>query len=280
MKPLKCSRSHHNLSLAILLAGTAFAAGACTSAEDDQAPPTDAPVTTPVPDEPSDGNALGTWAMRRVFSANTQIEIIGVVTNTSVSYSLVTLTGDGATRTAVDHPCAIALESSNPLAKPSLAAAYVEGLPSETIEGAFSEGALTLTPAPNVQGASLANPAADPMPTEPTDATVRDDDGDGNPGITVYLQVTGLGAQQLYVAQRLIASWRATTVGEDLIQGVIDIDNYEQIVLGASNALFDSDAPIVANPTGNTFTLARVDDTFSCADLRAADEAALFGARP
>ncbi len=264
--------------LALTLAATT-ASAACGTTEDAAPQPDAPPVTNPIPDNPTGGDAIGSWAMRRIYSANAQVPVVGVVTTTSISFSRLTVTADGTARTATDDLCNIVLESSSSLATPSLIPAYIASMPNEVATGALVDGALTLTPPPSIQGAVLVNPATDALPTTASDARVQDQDDDGLPGITVNLQVTGLGAQKLYIVQRLVASWVAQSVGTNRIEGLVDVDAYDQVTIGASNSLFDSDEPVVLNENGNTFTMVRVDAGFTCADLNAAGEADLFGDR-
>ena len=102
---------------------------------------------------------------------------------------------------------------------------------------------------------------------------------DGNPGITVLLQITGLGVVEVYVAQRNEATLRSDSLGDDRIAGALDTARFEQTTLGASNPLFGGATTPVVNPDDTRFTLVRVAAGATCDDVLAQDETTLFGPR-
>ena len=67
-----------------------------------------------------------------------------------------------------------------------------------------------------VVGADLADPANDPLPTEPTDPAVADEDGDGNPGVTMVAVVPAMICQdeveELYICLRTAATLSGTSL--------------------------------------------------------------------
>lgn len=85
-----------------------------------------------------------------------------------------------------------------------------------------------------VFGASLANPATDPLPSLEGGAWT-DDDGDQNPGVTLYAQtVTCTSAQKLFVALRATGILAGTVQTPDVISGLAQI-TLEDSVLGYSD---------------------------------------------
>lgn len=113
---------------------------------------------------------------------------------------------------------------------------FLDAVPAPPRSGTLSEavtGATFSTPAMvDVIGADLADPAHDPLPTDPEDPTVEDSDGDGNPGATVVVTHSALGAGDLYIAQRGTFTYEGVVLNGDRIEGYIAYDP-DQTVLGA-----------------------------------------------
>ena len=220
------------------------------------------------------GDPVGEWALRRVLATTADAPIVGATTT-----SRVTITADGAAFPMIDDVCGVALESSSALAVPSLHPDYPATIATKTVTATLSGGNLVVPLGIDVTGAELGDPDGDPLPTDPDDDVVRDEDGDGDPGLTVYLQVTGLGVVEVYVAQRSESTLRSTSLGDDRISGALEMARFEQSTLGASNQLFAGQNAIGVEDDASRFVLARVDAAWTCADVLAQDELTLFGPR-
>jgi len=95
-----------------------------------------------------------------------------------------------------------------------------------------------------VLGASLANPATDPLPSIDAGAGATDDDNDGNPGVTLVAQVvTCTSLQELYVALRATGVLSGTVETPDLIKGYAQI-HLNESVLGYSDPCLAAAAAI------------------------------------
>jgi hypothetical protein len=134
---------------------------------------------------------------------------------------------------------------------------------------------------PTPVGIRLDDPFNEPLPTDPNDPRIVDDDGDGQPGITVRIEVTPELVGELYIARREIFAYEAFLTEPDLITGVVT-DDSEQLVIGASDPVFASSP---ANwrqhpdPAKNPIILRRVDADWDCERL-AAERDALFPPTP
>ncbi len=82
-----------------------------------------------------------------------------------------------------------------------------------------------------VFGASLANPATDPLPTMDS-GVATDDDGDGLPGVTLIANtiVCSVNPQKLYVALRVSGELGGTVQTPDIITGLAQIHLDESVV--------------------------------------------------
>jgi hypothetical protein len=119
-----------------------------------------------------------------------------------------------------------------------------------------------------VQGATLADPVNDALPTDPSDPAVTDQDQDGNPGITIKLG--GIVSGDLYVVQRQTSELTGIAVSSDRIEGHYGFTSEQNVlasnpsslkVLAAQTAITDS------NLCASTFAMVRVQAASTCADL-------------
>ncbi len=134
---------------------------------------------------------------------------------------------------------------------------------------------------PTPVGIRLDDPANEPLPTDPNDPRIVDDDGDGQPGVTVTIRVTDELSGELYIARREIFAYEAFLTDPDTIEGLVT-DESEQLVIGASDPIFaSSDANWEQHPDleKSPLILRRVDDTWDCDRLRA-ERDALFPPTP
>ncbi|MBI1320785.1 MAG: hypothetical protein GC168_17815 [Candidatus Hydrogenedens sp.] len=72
-----------------------------------------------------------------------------------------------------------------------------------------------------------------PLSMDPNDPLINDDDGDGKPGLTVYLKLYGLIDGEIYIARREIFENDMTLYSDGSLRGTVT-DSSEQLVVGAS----------------------------------------------
>jgi hypothetical protein len=129
-------------------------------------------------------------------------------------------------------------------------------------------------------GIRLDDPANEPLPTDPNDPRIVDDDGDGKPGITVTVGANGAVGGELYLARREIFAYDMVQDGPDSMRGTVT-DSSEQLVIGASvPALASTTAwEQVADLSLSPIVLVRVGDDWDC-DRLSAEIDTLFEAPP
>jgi len=134
---------------------------------------------------------------------------------------------------------------------------------------------------PTPVGIRLDDPATEPLPVDPADPRIVDDDGDGKPGITVTVRVSDDLAGEVYLARREIFAYEASLVEPDLLSGTVT-DRSEQLVIGASDPAFaTTGGDFVQHPdlTKSPILLRRVGPDWDC-DRLAAERDRLFPPTP
>ncbi len=125
---------------------------------------------------------------------------------------------------------------------------------------------------PTPVGIRLDDPFNESLPTDPADPRIVDDDGDGNPGVTVDIFVADGLTGQLFLARREIFAYNAELVEPDLMTGTVT-DRSEQLVIGASDPVFavsGSGWTQYPDLSKSPIILKRVDDDWDCERLRRA----------
>ena len=123
-------------------------------------------------------------------------------------------------------------------------------------------------PTPTGIGIEFADPANDALPTDPNDPRTVDDDGDGNPGITVHIKVTEEFQGDLYIARREIFQYEVTQQKNLSMIGTVT-DNSEELIIGASNPIFITRAEWIQVPDLNKspIVLVPVEQSWDCEKL-------------
>ena len=72
-----------------------------------------------------------------------------------------------------------------------------------------------------------------PLSMNPNDPLIRDDDNDGQPGVTVFVKLFGLIEGEIYLARREIYEYTVALSSDGSLRGDV-VDDSEQLVIGAS----------------------------------------------
>ena len=133
---------------------------------------------------------------------------------------------------------------------------------------------------PTGVGVDLENPAKDPLPTDPNDPRIADDDKDGKPGVTARIVVSPEIQGEIYLARREIFAYDVDEQRDGSLTGVVE-DRSEQLVVGASNPIFVAQDPWTQHPdrSKSPIILRPVKRSWDCDRLRA-ERDALFPPTP
>jgi hypothetical protein len=108
-----------------------------------------------------------------------------------------------------------------------------------------------------------------PLSTDPNDPLINDDDSDGKPGVTVFVELFGLIDGEIYLARREIFQNDLTLYSDGSLRGTV-VDDSEQFIVGASLAILNApnDPDQWDDPGLNPIILIPVpDDLDSCEAL-------------
>ncbi|MCG3174585.1 MAG: hypothetical protein GMKNLPBB_02830 [Myxococcota bacterium] len=217
----------------------------------------------------------GVWAQLQVNGAINKLPFIGDVNARTSSVLKVALTRNGADLTVKSEVCSIVIDSGTKEIQTILTDAFVKSIrvpdKSARLEKT-ADGVLFIQPnVPEIRGARLENPL-DPLPADPNDPRVIDQDGDGKPGLTVRL--AGLVNGEVYVVQRANAALTGTVFSLDRMDGVIDWSEQQSIV-GASDDLLKTPNESFPDKSSSFFRMTRITPDRTCAQL-AAEQNTLF----
>ena len=284
--------------LPLLIAATGLAACASTassSASDSSTGPTGAPATEPTTPEPTTPEPtappvtesapvlgqelIGRWAHYDVVAYEDD-----VLKTLIISYGFNDFTEVDGQIVDQGSFCFSEQRTDQPI-QTSLSDAATQAIkpPAVPLEIDVVDGVLRVqrpaTPTP--VGIRLDDPFTEPLPTDPNDPRIVDDDGDGKPGLTVTIEVTPELIGELYIARREIFAFEAFLTEPDVLTGQVT-DNSEQLVIGASDPIFaSSHANWHQYPdlTKSPVILRRVDADWDCERL-ASERDGLFPPTP
>lgn len=103
--------------------------------------------------------------------------------------------------------------------------------------------------------------ATDPLPTKDDTACMKDEDGDGKPGVTVLVKAMSCPAGEkvdLYVAMRSVIDFCGRVEDANNVSGLLE-PQFEQSILGYSDDCLAMAEGLAVDITGGSFTAKRVD---------------------
>ena len=215
----------------------------------------------------------GTWAMVQVYPQIAILPVAGEVLRSSSVAQFVEMEQDDSMLTMFDSYCFTDVKDGTPLVRTEIPESFMASLAPQPRFALLVDQAPGLrfeaTTYVEVRGAILDDPASDPLPTDPADPRVIDQDGDGHPGMTVRVAILSIIQGETYVVQRVSYRLSGTVIGPDRIEGTIEWSD-EQTVLGATNPLLETNTVglLDPDPQAHRFVMVRVDPSWDCETLR------------
>lgn len=256
--------------------GDADADGEPDAGEPDVADEPDVTVEPDVNDEPVEVDINGIWAAKMVTSGVAEVPVVGESQSDTVSILRMDISSDGQNLTVLTETCDVTIEGEAAGVSPVIPDALVNSLPITERGGTFVDGNLVLPTIYEVRGAqNFDDLRNDPLPEDAEDPRVYDQDGDGNPGITV--SVEGFISGDIYLVQRSSNALVGSQTDDGRVEGRVTWSD-EQSVLGASNELLVTLQPQAepnSDPDASYFEMVSVESTVDCATI-ASQEGSLF----
>lgn len=215
----------------------------------------------------------GVWAQLVVSSQLSDVPFAGRVRQQTISIQRVVIKKQNdETVTMEAQTCALEFDSGTPLVKLTFPERFVSSLGTDVKQAQFDPNTLGFVQPRTVylRGVRLQDPERDPLPTDPKDLRIFDQDGDGNPGMTLKASIMGLLNADIYVIQRDWNILRGWLTSSTTLDGLVEWGS-EQVILGATNSIFLNPNPTFPDPNPNNsfFRSTRVSAETSCEQIRA-----------
>jgi hypothetical protein len=202
---------------------------------------------------------VGTYAVQMRIVMIQSVPILGELDNISRVFGLTEIRADGEGGVEmIERGCGARSSSGDtiqvviPVAIPQSIEAPVTSLQVWEEDGVI-HWTRPLVVAPI--GIRLDDPVNDPLPMDPADPRIWDQDGDGAPGVTV--NVMGFATGDLYIIQKQISSLNGIINDTGDLEGFV-VDTSEQYTIGSTNPLLNQQIPSRPNPDQSLSTLRSV----------------------
>lgn len=224
-------------------------------------------LTVPVPAWP---DPRGQYRMDLNLTTIAQVPVIGKTVIQTNSIYTVTIEGTHEAPVQVQRICALNPNASRSIAKTKIPKSFIDNIAPKRFP---------LEIAPSGDGFSVRGdmkPLAigfdrskmgDSYPKKKDHPSVTDHENDGHPGATVHLQAPLFGQVEIYMVQHARTVISGTWDGGPVFTGSATVNDFYQRTIGASNRLFIANPKITAVPESSQFTLTRVPDGTTCAQL-------------
>jgi hypothetical protein len=219
--------------------------------------------------EPPNVPLTGRFGLLLDVGAKADLPGVGLTDATYRSVLLVDIKqGEDGKITQRHSTCDVVIDQSVPMVDMLVPAAAVQSLKPRAYgitmapqsDGSWSYGA-------DLGRRDIGFVSSGKMPTTADDAGVIDPDKDGEPGVTLRMKLP-FGGLDVYVLQRDHAVLRGRVMSPDLAEGAIEVKALEQQVLGTSPQLGEQKVSITPKRDAAKFSLFRVDDDTTCAQLK------------
>lgn len=211
----------------------------------------------------------GSWAQLIVTTSVAKLPVIGKTENTSYYFARVDVSQRGGTLTLKSEPCMVRMEGSVKRVKTIIPGAMVRVMgPAQRTGSVDTAGQVKVLRAVDVLGARLDDPWREALPTDADDPRVIDEDGDGEPGVTV--KIVGPIDGEIYLVQR---AWNAldgeVSEGGDEIRGSVSWKTSQEVV-GASSMFLAANPEARPHPDARRswFAMKRIDPSATCGWIR------------
>lgn len=210
------------------------------------------------------GTVDGTWLKVHIASS-----CVFDQEQVSATYLIVDIDADGTTLT--EHRTLCELDASpvlgnRPVASSdTLATVEYPVIDQGMVSSHTTGGGYSSSTAVGLWGINLDDPLTDPVPTDADDDRVVDADGDGNPGVTMYLD--GAGCDR-YMGQRQVVRFSGALEAPNDIRGA-SVRTTDTVVYGGTATSCEMAPDVISNDAHSFFRMVRVDGLGGAVDASA-----------
>ena len=193
----------------------------------------------------------GTYRLDLSSASEAKVPVLGWQRSETRSVSLVTWAEGGSWS---HHVCSAEIHDNAPLARTELPPAFIDHLPLTRARVKATGDRLRVDLGVEVVGWDPAITGA--LPTGPDDPGVVDHEGDGRPGATVWVHISGLGSHAIEVAQvsQVVLEGSRSESGWT---GTLTTIRLEQVVLGADKKMLDKTLELRPKDAESHFSLVK-----------------------
>ena len=227
------------------------------------------------PEGPPERDWTGVYGLRLRMGTLTRLPLLGSAHSVTTTLVLASVRRGPSGWVQAQRVCDVRIDASVPMTVPP---GFVASLPHQEFPAAFPT---SIAGSPYLLDLGVDAMGYDPtrsggrVPERASDPSVRDSDGDGQPGATVVGHFPLFGAVSIYFAQRLHLVLRGTQVAPGRIAGALEVRELQQRTLGASSRFFRRSLQVRPDAAASTFVMVPLAPTATCDDVRRR-ESALF----
>ncbi|HOW51527.1 MAG TPA: hypothetical protein PLV42_05720 [bacterium] len=238
------------------------------AATDDIVEPDDSETPDNGPFDPE--TLIGVYAEKVIVSTIDKMSMLGEFQTTGTYYSVTRIEKVEGVLQSRASSCHSVIKSTSPATTTvpdALSQCIGDMIGALTVEETAEGPRISRAEAVMPVGIELADPWNDPLPTDNSDPRIIDQDNDGNPGVTIEIAASGMTGK-VYTIRRERGSWWVQPAADGRLKGQVQ-DASEQRVIGADNALFNSnpESTVDPDPTKSTIELVKLDGDTDCAGL-------------
>ncbi|MCO4748180.1 MAG: hypothetical protein KC912_25525 [Proteobacteria bacterium] len=198
----------------------------------------------------------GTYLLDMSAASETKVPVLGWQKSVTQTHALVEIEAGSWSQ----EVCSVEVHDRTPLARTVLPDAFISSLPVTVVPVTLDGDSLSVD-----LGVSRVGFSDGDLPESIDDQRLIDHEGDGRPGATVQMHITGFGTAGIDVAQISHAKLSGTREGESY-QGTIETLRLDQLVLGADHRMLNTTPLLRAVDERSSFTLSPT-EAGSCAEI-------------
>lgn len=196
------------------------------------------------------------YALELVMVTESQIPVAGKREIVTRSYAHIDFEQKDGVWVQNQKACAVVVEGG----RVTFPETFVGSIPAQSFPVSWVNGRYSVDPGPTFVGVDK---PTDTLPEASDDPRVTDQDGDGKPGVTVYMNLPLFGQLEMYIVQAAHSVMAGTVDDKGVISGPVDVRRLDQHTIGASMKVFAKTLPTRVLPGRSTFRIVP-DPTRAC----------------